>query len=231
MALNTEKGRDSEVHEHFAFGRMQIELHAVGGDVDVGCGDIRAVAHAECQNRNRQPFHDTARVRIVHVDDRLLAVEEEDFLCLQVFFERFVVVHVILRQVRKQAHVELDAVHAILHQRMGADFHNHEVNMRVRHGAKNAEQVYGLRRGTLGMDALGADHIANGADDANLFACLLGDCLDHIGRGGLAVRAGNAQHHHFALGITVERGGHFRHCLAGVFHDDLRNRNRQFALD
>ena len=121
-------------------------------------------------------------------------------------------------------------MHAELLQRVGARLHDHEVNVRVRHHAKDAEEIDRFRRGAVGMDALVADEVADRADDADLFARLFGNRLDHIGRGGLAVGAGHAQHHHLTLRISVERRRNLGHGFSRVFHDKLRHVKRKLAF-
>ena len=50
------------------------------------------------------------------------------------------------------------------------------------------------------------------------------------GTTNLAVRAGDAEHLHLTLRVSVEGCGHFGHGLSCVFDDDLRYGKRQFAL-
>ncbi|MPN14376.1 hypothetical protein SDC9_161703 [bioreactor metagenome] len=114
-------------------------------------------------------------------------------------------------------------MHAVLLQRVGTGLHNHEIHVCIRHHSKDAEEIDRFRRGTVGMDALVADEVANCADDADLFPRLFGNRLDHVGRCRLAVCAGHAEHHHLALGISVERRRHLRHRLACIFDHELRH--------
>ena len=225
-----EQTGNGQIHAAVAHGRMQIELYAAGRDVDVCRGKIRAVAHAEGQDRDGETLHDAVGVGIVHVDDSLLGVQEEDLLRGEVVVKGFMVIQVILREIRKQRNVELDAVDAELLERVGRDFHHDKIDARVRHRAQQTEQVYGFGRGAVGVKALLADHVADRADDADFLARMLCDRLQHVGRGGLAVRAGDAEHLHLTLRVSVEGCGHFGHGLSCVFDDDLRYGKRQFVL-
>ena len=62
-------------------------------------------------------------------------IKEQLGLCLEIRFHIVMVVKVILREVRKQRNVELDAVDAELLERVGRDFHHDKIDARVRRAA------------------------------------------------------------------------------------------------
>ena len=95
----------------------------------------------------------------------------------------------------------------------------------LRHLCKQALQLIALRRGALGMQCLAADHILDRADQADLCTeAVLQHMLEQIGRGGLAVRAGQADHDHLLRRAAkpVCRGQ--RECTPRIVHAHIRDR-------
>ena len=70
------------------------------------------------------------------------------------------------------------------------------------------------------MDHLAADHVLDGADQADLRpGLLLEDALDEVGRGRLAARAGHADHRQLARGVAVPvRADHGQRAARGRDH-------------
>ena len=136
----------------------------------------------------------------------------------------------VLRQIREERRVVLDPMHAELLERVGGNLHDDDIDPGVRHLSEKTEKIDGFRRGAVRRETLVPDHVADRADDADFFSCLLGDGFHHIRRGGLAVRAGHPDHAHLALRITVEGGRHLRHGFTGVPDNNLRNVKRKLPF-
>ena len=158
--------------------------------------------------------------RVVGVVDADVALAEEQRLGIAVVLHRLVEVKVILREVREDADGVLDPVHAVELERVGRNLHHRVRAARVRHAAQQPLQLEGFRRRALGVDHLAADHVLDGADQADLRpGLLLEDALDEVGRGRLAARAGHADHRQLARGVAVPvRADHGQRAARGRDH-------------
>ena len=101
---------------------------------------------------------------------------------------------------------------------MGGNLHDHGVHAFVDHRTQVALQIDGVGRGVVGGDALLADHVAGGTDQAHLHARRLQDGLDHVGGGGLALGAGHADKAHLVRRMAVERRRHAGHRSTDAGH-------------
>ena len=211
---------------------MGRELHAGGRKGDVPGGEIGLRPLGEGERRAGAAFEHERRPIVVQVDNGPLAHGEQ--LCLGggVFAHRLVKIEVVLRQVGKHPHREAYPRHAVQHERMAGHLHHHVRAAGVRHLPEELLQLVALGRGALGVDELRADHVAVGADEAHFgVARDLQQQLQQIGRGRLAVGAGDADDRHLRGRVAEEVAGHQRQRLAAVLHQhigDIRLR-RGFA--
>ena len=74
------------------------------------------------------------------------------------------IVQMILGQVGKFPHLELDAMDPLLIQGVAGYLHNHHIHLLVLHLPEDPLQIHAFRCGALGIDDKIADHIPNGAD-------------------------------------------------------------------
>ena len=92
------------------------------------------------------------------------------------------------------------------------------------HLAKQLLQLIAFRRRALRLQDLIPDHILDRADEADLRAeGPLEDVLEQIGRGGLSVRTGHADHRHMLRRPAEPVGRHERQRPPRRWDDDIRN--------
>ena len=113
------------------------------------------------------------------------------------------VIQVVAGQVGEDADIPLDALDALLLQRVRADFHHAGLAIGAEHLGHHLLDFERLGRGALGGNHALADLVAHGADQAALDASRLQYLLDHEGHSGLAVRAGDPNDPELFAGILV----------------------------
>ena len=104
---------------------------------------------------------------------------------------------------------------------MRAHLHGHRVAVRVAHAGEQPLQVGRLGRGVLRLLPHVSDADAHRADDPRALARHTRDVFHEVGRGGLAVRAGDAHERDARRRMVVEVRGGDGHGLARVLHHDL----------
>ena len=129
----------------------------------------------------------------------------------------------VLRQVGERADRKADAVYAVEHERVRGNLHDNVRAACVAHTREQRVQLVGFRRGALGFDDLAADEVLVGADEADLVTRVLEHMLDEVGRGGLAVRAGDAEHHHAVRRMAEAVRRNLRERDARIFDNDCGN--------
>ena len=174
--------------------------------------------------------HDV-RPLVVSIDDADIALREQQRLGLGVGLHGLVEVQMVLRQVREDAHLKSDALHAVQHQRVGRHLHDRVRAAGVGHPAQELLQLIGVGRGVLGVQHLVADDVRIRADEADLrVQALLEHVLDERGDGGLAVRAGHADHGQLARRVIKKFAADARERKAAVGHEDIRNIHLRLLL-
>ena len=140
-------------------------------------------------------------------------------------------VEVILRQIGERADRKRNAVYAVEHQRVRGNLHDNMRAACISHAGKQRVQLVGFRRGTLGFDHLVTDKVLVGADQADLVACILEHMLDQVGRGGLAVGAGHAEHDHALRRMAEAVCRNLSERDTGILHNDCGHAFRRFLTD
>jgi hypothetical protein len=94
----------------------------------------------------------------------------------------------------------------------------------IGHPAQELLQLIGVGCGVLGVQHLIADDVRIRADEADLrVQALLEHVLDKRGDGGLAVRAGHADHGQLARRVIEKFATDARERKAAVSHEDIRD--------
>ena len=190
-----------------------------------------ALLTRECQARALGISQHLLSRAVIQIDNALVADSEQQRLGLPVCLHRLVEVEVILCQVGECTDRKTDAVYTVEHERMRGNLHDDMGAARIAHPREQCVQLVGFRRGAFGFDHLIADEVLIGADQADLVACILEHMLDEVGRGGLAVGAGNAQHHHAVRRMAEAVRRDLRQRDARVLHHDSRNALRRLLAD
>ena len=134
---------------------------------------------------------------------------------------------VIFGQIREGHDLKGDTVHAVVAQGLTADFQHAVVYTRVQHFAEQAVQFQALRRRVGGGLVLACNVHAVGTDVGAGQPCLGHDGSGQQGRGGLALRAGNANQVQLIGGVAVEICTDNGQRRAGIVGDDLHSVGRQ----
>ena len=101
----------------------------------------------------------------------------------------------------------------------------------VDHPAQELLQLIGVGRGVLGVQHLVADDVRVRTDEADLrVQALLEHVLDERGDGGLAVRAGHADHGQLARRVAEIRAADAREREAAVIDEDIRDIHLRLLL-
>ena len=114
----------------------------------------------------------------------------------------------------------MHARHAVHHQALTGYLHQRGIAAGIQKLPEGLLQLVAFRGGVGGV--LVASHIVDavGADHAHLAACGLQHAFDHVGGGGLALGAGDADHGHLPGRVAEEVGAHQRHGIAAALHLD-----------
>ena len=137
-----------------------------------------------------------------------------------VLLHRAVEVEVVLGEVREHGHVEGDAVHAVERERVGGHLHRHPAHAGRHHLREQPLQLDRLGRGLTRVASPAADDVLDGADDARLEAAGPEERLAEVRRGGLAVRARDADDGQGSRGMAVVGVGQPRQGPPGVRDQD-----------
>ena len=241
--VDIEDARDVQRELHAAERRMdEREARAVCAHVDIlgaqrrlrrvdGVGEVVALRVREhARARFVVDVHD-GRLALLHA--RLAHMVEEARLRAHVVLERLMVVEMILREVREDRRIELDARDAVLVERVGGDLHDDVVHARVAHARERVLQLDDIRRRVVDGQHLVLDHDLDRADEADLVARVAQDSAREVARRRLAVRARDADDAQRARGIVmeirhdrVERRIELRHAQ----HRDARGRRERMPL-
>ena len=211
--VDIEDTRDVEFQRHLAEAlMMQHELRTVCVDEDVRRAQVGFLLDGIRQVLALRVLEHRRAGRIVDVDDgrlTLLAawlrhVVEELRLREHVVLERLMVVEVVLREVREDSRVELDARHAVLVERVRRDFHDDVVHALVAHHRERVLELDNIRRRIVDGQHLILNHDLDRANQADLVASLAQDGARDVTRRRLAVRARDAHDAHLARRIIVK---------------------------
>jgi hypothetical protein len=112
-------------------------------------------------------------------------------------------VEVVLGEVGEDGHVELDAVHARQREGVGGHLHGRAANPRLHHARQQGLELERLGRGLARGLGLVAHPVLDGADHAGRPAARAEQGLHQERRGGLAVRAGDADHREAPRRVAV----------------------------
>ena len=231
--IDIEDARDMKREGHFPKRTViQREMRTVRPHVDVR----RAQRSVRRMNAIRQmrarcmAEHRPAR-RVVDVDDGRLAllraqladVLEQLRLRELVIFHRLMIIEVVLREVREDRRVKLDARDAVLVERVRRDFHDDVVHAFVAHECERVLQLDDVRRRVVDRQHLVLDHDLDRADEADLFARMAQNRARQIARRRLAVRARDADDAHCACRVIMEEWNDRVERRLELRHDELRH--------
>ena len=118
---------------------------------------------------------------------------EQDALGVEVVFQGAMVIQMVLGQIGEHGRLEGDAVHAVLMQGVGGDFHRHGAAAIRAHGGQMLLNFQGLRRGVSGRDQLAAQVVMNRAKQTAAHLGLIEQVMNQEANGGLAVGARDAR--------------------------------------
>ena len=147
---------------------------------------------------------------------------EQPQLRLKVIFHVRMKIKMILSQVREDGNLEHAAHGAVQRQRMRRHLHNHGVQSSIRHLLQQCLQFQCSRRRVARRYLIVADHVTDRADQSCALPCRFENGLAYIGRRGLAVRAGDADHFKSRSRITIETACHGPQEVSGVGHFNNR---------
>ena len=150
-------------------------------------------------------------------------IKEQLGLCLEIRFHIVMVVKVILRQVREHGPAEADARDAVLIQRVRRNFHEGHVHTGGAHVGQHGVHVEAIRSGHGRVLMMPRPAIGNRTEHAALLPGGGEQMIEQIGRGGLAVGPGHADHGERERGRAVPGAGQQPKGLAGIGRlDDFR---------
>ena len=133
------------------------------------------------------------------------------------------VVKVILRQVREHGPAEADARDAVLIQCMRRNFHEGHVHTGGVHVGQHGVHIEAIRSGHGRVLMMPRPAIGNRTEHAGLLPGGGEQMIEQIGRGGLAVGPGHADHGERERGRAVPGAGQQPKGLAGIGTvDDFR---------
>jgi hypothetical protein len=165
-------------------------------------------------------FQQGLGVLVVDVHDADVAPLEQLALPAAVLLKGLVLAgaDVVRRKVREDADVVVDARHAVHHQALAGHFHQRHITACIHELAEGLLQLVAFGGGVCGLLMASHEIDAVGADHAHLFAGGFQHALDHVGGGGLALGAGDADHGHLPGRVAEEVAAHQRHGIAAVLH-------------
>ena len=225
---------------HFAKRAMiQREMRTVRPHVDVRRAQVGVFRmDAVCQMTAGRMVEHRLACRIVDVDDgrlallraRLADVLEELRFRELVVFHRLVVVEMILREIRKDRRVELDACDAVLVERMRRDLHDDIVHALRLHERERVLEFDDVRRRVVNRQHLVLDHDLDRANEADLLARMAQDRAREVARRRLAIRARDADDAHRARRIIMEIRHHRVKRALQLRHDELGDALRHLGI-
>ena len=165
-------------------------------------------------------FQQSLGVLVVDVHDADVAPLEQLALPAAVLLKGLVLAgaDVVRRKVGEDADVVVDARHAVHHQALTGHFHQRHITACIHELAEGLLQLVAFGGGVCGLLMAAHEIDAVGADHAHLFAGGFQHALDHVGGGGLALGAGDADHGHLPGRVAEEIAAHQRHGIAAVLH-------------
>ena len=165
-------------------------------------------------------FQQGLGVGVVDVDDAGVAALEQLALPAAVFLKAgvFAGADVVGGQVGKDAHVVVDAGHPVHHQALAGNLHHHRVTAGLHKGVEDLLQLIALGSGVGSVLMVAHVVDAVGADHSHLAARSLQNAADHVGGGGLALGASDADHGHLPGGVAEQVGAHQGHGIAAALH-------------
>ena len=150
-------------------------------------------------------------------------IKEQLGLCLEIRFHIVMVVKVILRQVREHGPAEADARDAVLIQRVRRNFHEGHVHTGGAHVGQHSVHIEAIRSGHGRVLMMPRPAIGNRTEHAGLLPGGGEQMIEQIGRGGLAVGPGHADHGERERGRAVPGAGQQPKGLPGIGTvDDFR---------
>ena len=126
----------------------------------------------------------------------------------------------VLREVREERHVVDDPVDAVQLEGVARHLHDAGVDAPVAHEPEQRVQVGRLGRRAHRLDALVPDARLDRADESGALPVRPQRRLDEVGRGRLAVGAGDAEHRQGLGGVSVDLRRDVAEDAARVLRDD-----------
>ncbi len=126
----------------------------------------------------------------------------------------------IVGEVGKDCHIEIDAFHALLRQAVRRNFHGAGFHARVDHIAKQTLQRDRVRRRQIRHERLVAIGNRNGSDIA-AGGLRLAEVANNVGDGTLSVRSRHAVHAQIVAWTVVENPRRLIHRVERIVYTDI----------
>ena len=182
--------------------------------------DSRAEAHLAAARRECAP----RRVVGIHHDGAMRGeIIQQTRFRVAVRLHRAVVVEMVAREIGEDDGIEDQPLDAMLVQRVGRHFHGHVARTGVDEDAQRTLKLDRSRRSesrVLERAAFASNERADGADGRRPMLWPIEQMPQHVGRGGLSVRAGDADESKRAHRPVVRGRRHDRCSLLFVTNDD-----------
>ena len=162
--------------------------------------------------------HPIGVVQIVHADVRL---DKQLLFGCQVVFHRQVIVQMILSQIGEDPGFKSESCNPPLIQGVGGYLHHAKLAFLLHHGGQCPVKFFGIGGRIVGLKDPPSRPAAQCPDDAADVSRPLQHGLDHVGDGGFAVGAGDADETQFFRWESIECSAQRRISLTGIRHDQL----------
>ena len=198
--VNIMAANERQADGKLALGRFHHEPRAVGVQLNLRRAQAGLLTEAigqlnlQALSLVRQP----GAKAVINVDDRCRALAplrqggEQPFLRREIILHRPMIIEMVTGQVREDADIELDAVNALLVERVGAHFHHAGLAVRLEHLRHHLLHFDGFRCRALRGNHAVTNLVTHGAHQTRLDVRRFEDRLDHEGDGRLAVRSRDA---------------------------------------
>ena len=153
---------------------------------------------------------------------------KETFLRLIVRLHRLVIVNMVLSQVEKHSHIEIQPVYTFLINPVRADFHHCFFTAVRDHLTQQSLHINGFRRRFKRRECTLTEIIANGSQQTDRIGApkqMLGQHRDR----GLAIGSGDPCNAQLLIGVIIKTTRDQRECFADVFH--LHEINRKMRTE
>ena len=111
-------------------------------------------------------------------------------------------IEMVLRQVRKDANIKINAMNPLQHNGMRRNLHNNGFTSLLFHMLEHRMNIRSLRRGACRRNNMFTNLVGHGTEQPRLKIGIAKNIPNHISGGGLTIRARDAHHLHLAREIA-----------------------------